>query len=1767
MGKYKGLNISGGLAANFKKLRVKKTIAVTELLDRGHVYEGRSDLPTKGAGHRRGRGAEKSNRKGARGATRGSIDLGYVSGDGSNVVVNEDYGLLIENAVPIGQAIKETRRQQGVTDSQAEASTTPPAPAVSGTIFQVTVGPKTGGGNAFYINGVEAPALTIVKPGSYIFSQVDPSNVGHPLRFSLDGGITEYTTGVTSHGTIGTVNSYVHIIVGANDDITGLSYYCTVHGQGMGNTIAEGSEVWTPPSASEETGGETGGGQSTPTPTIVSGSNETTIHITTDGGAGVNNSFADSSSNAYSITASGDPQLNTFSPYRHSGYSIGFNSSSNDALITATDNSFVIGTNDFTAEVWVYLESNLGSFNKVMWSGTGSSMFSIETQSTDNKLHVTDYSSVVFGTSSTALNLNEWTHVAVVRSSGTMKMYFNGTEVMSISNNTEFVGTDVRLSRNDTSIILHDARLVVGTAVYTEAFTPPTEPLTAITNTKFLGANLPYLGYEDATGTGNSYATVSGSPNILKSPFSPYDRVGYSEDLHGGSIHVDGSDYITSPITAIGTGDFTAECWVYPTAFGQYGGVFSSSAIGAPTGISVSVDQWWLGSDTAYTTFVSGNKFTLNTWQHVAVVRNGTTVTGYVNGVAVGTAELATNLTSTAMALGSRYQNNGSYLMTGNISDFRLVNSAVYTEAFTPPAAPLESTGAELHIKGVEGHIIDKAQSGNNFTIVGNTTASTAESKYAGSSIYFDGGGDYIKLDGNFSTFFDNAWTIEFWVNLNSLSTSNAISIGDGSGVDGMYLLHGGNGFYLGSSGSWNISAYTSSTITVGQWHHCAVTWDGSSYRIFVDGVLENTAVSSAKLGPGPYTMAIGATYTGNQPTNGYIEDLRLTQGVARYTESFTPPTESLATYSTTGGSSTPSTPSTPSSSQHALYSSEDLLVHYDFTDSATTAGYISGSSVTDQQGNHNAVINTYNSATPTYEDGGLRTNSGTIIAGDWSMGTYPSHTAIIVTKYIGGHEAVMGAYDPPATDPSGQGKGFSIGKDDIFGRFDNGATYRAEEFTDLTSVANNENFVLGYVVDGANNTIYGWRNGEKSANTITLNSAITAPVFNTYEYGGVFAGGSSGFSTAAQYMTDSVIYKTFFFGRVLTDQEMTEFMDSLLEETIPQVTALQGSMTIGDTATLQTNGISKFTPTENFTANVKMWGAAGGNGASSFGGRGGYTEGTYEFQAGTTYQILVGQGGKSNNANTGGVDTRTGGGGRVGVSANSSDFRGTGGGYTGLFDTTILQSNALLIAGGGGGGGPTGYPGTDANAGGGDGGGTSGTDGSNGGFAGGGPGGTQLAGGAAGADAGSYGSTVEAGSALLGGGAKATITENYTGSGGGGGYFGGGGGGSNNYAGGAGGGGSSYIHTSITNGQTISGVDIDNKTGTERGTVPGSTETEWNGTAGSQAATKAKEGEAPDGQITITVIDPNAQPSSSTFAWGGDRAIVAGGSTDGSGGLTSRMDYYNISSPGSASVFGDLLTTGRNASAVSSASRIVFGPTDSGSLNSTTNVLQYITPSTIGDASDFGDRTVTYSGCSTTSDGTYGIFAGGEGVSAPSTGPYNTNIIDYITIATAGQAADFGILTSSLEKAASGVISNGTYGILSKPQDDFSNYVVIATPGNATALTMTASTSDQNAVFSDDTYGVIQGGLNIEYFNIGTTISVADFGDATTEQSYAAGASDGTYGTINGGYRFFSGPPAYDTIYNKIEYVTIASPGNSTDFGELTGSVWYTGAGSGNAS
>ena len=740
--------------------------------------------------------------------------------------------------------------------------------------------------------GLDSATTISLVDSDYITSRATASGF-QMFEYNATAGQTDFTGSDVNGNTLayseyGLLVHYNGILLSAATDYTATDGTTVV----LTDSADEGARITIAKWSLASAGGGAGAASA------VSGSAKTSFLLKTD--STQTDAQVDASTNALTITQTGNVTSTAFTPYHPKGYNISFNNSTNDELITATDNSFVIGTNDFTAEVWVYLTETLGSYNKVMWSGTGSSMFSIETQSTDNKLHVTDYHSTIFGTSSTALSVGVWTHVAVVRSSGTMKMYFDGTEVMSISNSTNFVGTDVRLARNDTTIILRDARLVVGTAVYTAAFTPPTEPLTAIANTKFLGANLPYLAYEDASGAGNAYGTIGGSPDIVPTT-SPYDYVAYSPSSHGGSVYFDGTgDYLTTSSNihnGIGTGDFTAEAWVYlDEAIGSNRGIFGS-------GSSDVADEFTLllltngslyfdyGGSQDYVQ--TGAVFTANTWHHIALTRSGTSFNIWLNGTSVASTTLSANIGgSSNFAVGW----GRGIVWKGYISDARVVTgTAVYTAAFTPPTSPLTAiSGTQLLTCTNKNNIFDAA-GGNLLTVVGDTTTNTSTVNYSSSSVYFDGGGDYIKLDGSFSDFFDNPFTIEFFVNLTSASSSSVISLGDGSGVDGLYLLHGGYGCYVGTNGSWNLISGSVTGMTTGTWHHFAFTWDGSVYRIFVDGSLELTSTNSTKIGPGGgYTLAIGATYTGVQPTNGYVEDVRFTKGLARYTSAFTPPSAAL---------------------------------------------------------------------------------------------------------------------------------------------------------------------------------------------------------------------------------------------------------------------------------------------------------------------------------------------------------------------------------------------------------------------------------------------------------------------------------------------------------------------------------------------------------------------------------------------------------------------------------------------------------------------------------------------------------------------------------------------------------------------------------------------------------------------------------------------------------------------------------------------------------
>jgi hypothetical protein len=178
------------------------------------------------------------------------------------------------------------------------------------------------------------------------------------------------------------------------------------------------------------------------------------------------------------------------------------------------------------------------------------------------------------------------------------------------------------------------------------------------------------------------------------------------------------------------------------------------------------------------------------------------------------------------------------------------------------------------------------------------------------------------------------------------------------------------------------------------------------------------------------------------------------------------------------------------------------------------------------------------------------------------------------------------------------------------------------------------------------------------------------------------------------------------------------------------------------------------------------------------------------------------------------------------------------------------------------------------------------------------------------------------------------------------------------------------------------------------------------------------------------------------------------------------------------------------------------------------------------------------------------------------SRGLWNTSVIDYVTIATPGNAIDFGDL--SVARSRGGACSNATRGVFgggfTSTYYTVIDYVTIATTGNAIDFGDLTLARYGLAACSDGTKGVFGGKYNngdtIDYVTIASTGNATDFGDLTVPRGYLAACSDGTKGVFGGGY--VSGNS------NVIDYVTIASTGNASDFGDLSVARFYLSACSG---
>ena len=192
-----------------------------------------------------------------------------------------------------------------------------------------------------------------------------------------------------------------------------------------------------------------------------------------------------------------------------------------------------------------------------------------------------------------------------------------------------------------------------------------------------------------------------------------------------------------------------------------------------------------------------------------------------------------------------------------------------------------------LHGDGANGSttIVDSSPSPKTVTVFGDAQISTAQSKFGGASLLFDGDGDRLDIANSEDfTFGTGDYTIEGWLYQSTFAVNTLVDLrGNGTAI-GIYSSIGNERLAFVGIGITQASI----AFTANEWTHWAVTREGSTIRLFVGGTLAGSAADNRNYTN--TTCRIGHSTTG-QVFNGYIDDLRITKGIARYASNFTPPT------------------------------------------------------------------------------------------------------------------------------------------------------------------------------------------------------------------------------------------------------------------------------------------------------------------------------------------------------------------------------------------------------------------------------------------------------------------------------------------------------------------------------------------------------------------------------------------------------------------------------------------------------------------------------------------------------------------------------------------------------------------------------------------------------------------------------------------------------------------------------------------------------------
>jgi hypothetical protein len=647
------------------------------------------------------------------------------------------------------------------------------------------------------------------------------------------------------------------------------------------------------------------------------------------------NRLIDNSNNNFTITKNGDVTVSPFVPFdgapttitvpAANNYSMYFDGTG-DYLSLTSNTAFNMGTTNFTVEGWYYFTGlpgagtndnlyNFGTYNPYLYLWGDGTIILRSSQVSGDIINVTHN-----------FSLNQWYHLALVKTGTSFVLYKNGA-VLGSGTSSNIVSENKTLEIGGQSTFgftgyLSNFRIVKDTSVYTEAFTPPTSPLSVIANTSLLTCQANTV----IDNSNNAFAiTVNGDARPTRNgPFANTSTV----TLIGneGSAYFDGTgDYLNinnTPAVDLATGapNWTVECWFYTSSFasspcliqkdGSSGTVQPQYSLALTTTGTIQGVLSPATSSTGNQNFISTAVASLNTWNHVAMVRNGNNLSIYLNGaLVVGPTAITVTMGNNTRPLTIGANNPGANYLTGYISNVRITKgTALYTSAFVPSWSPLTPVAntvlltTQTSLSSNTKSFIDESNFNNIITKNGIPSTGSFTPFGTSWSNYFDGTGDYLTVPFNQFLFGSNDFTVECWIYpIAELTLSPIVGIyreSLPSSSNSSWSLRGGVGgtfsivfrYYGTGAGSTTNLTSSSNAYALNTWTHVAAVRSGNTLSLYINGVLNTSASISVTLAAASGTnLGIAADYAGLSPQNMFISNLRITNGTGLYTSNTTP--------------------------------------------------------------------------------------------------------------------------------------------------------------------------------------------------------------------------------------------------------------------------------------------------------------------------------------------------------------------------------------------------------------------------------------------------------------------------------------------------------------------------------------------------------------------------------------------------------------------------------------------------------------------------------------------------------------------------------------------------------------------------------------------------------------------------------------------------------------------------------------------------------------